>query len=55
MALEEQAALTPPVVLMWIVMGFDSSDDAIQSIGQGELKATSAAGGRNGDPGRDAG
>ncbi|MCB0242356.1 MAG: D-ribose ABC transporter substrate-binding protein, partial [Anaerolineae bacterium] len=41
MALGAQAALIAAGRPDVIVMGFDGSDDAIQSIGQGELKATS--------------
>jgi ABC-type sugar transport system substrate-binding protein len=41
MALGAQAALLAAGKADVIVVGFDGSDDAIQSIGQGELKATS--------------
>jgi erythritol transport system substrate-binding protein len=41
MALGAQAALLAAGKKDVIVVGFDGSDDAIQSIGQGELKATS--------------
>ncbi len=41
MALGAQAALIAAGRPDVIVVGFDGSDDAIQSIGKGELKATS--------------